>query len=195
MVLTSFAVSIFRCVRLMPATRGRASSSATARGSCAEPLADGAVLDRVGVALLARDRPGSRADDRVVDRLLEALLGVAVVGHHLGRPERVVLDLRAARDDVDLLRLDALDALDLVDVAADLDQSTGFCAVGELCVGDLVVPVAQLACAGHPQEKVGMADPPPVENGCLEDDVLAAAHRFDGPRCPLLVFDPRVAFD
>src|SRR6186997_3329019 len=128
------------------------------------------MLNGVGIALVFGDRPGSRANDRVIDRLFEALLGVAVVGHHLGRPEVVNADLRATRDDIDVLWRHALDALDLVDIAADLDESAGLGAAGELGVGDFVVVVlAKLSGPADPEQEVRMANPSTVEDRRLEN--------------------------
>jgi len=75
------------------------------------------------------------------ERVFEKPLGVAEIGHHLGRSERVLLRRGAARDDVDAFRLATLDAPDLLDVARDLDQRTGLRGVGKLRIGDLVVEV------------------------------------------------------
>ena len=48
---------------------------------------------------------------------------------------------------------------------------------GELGVGDLVAPVAEVARPLDPEEEVRVAAPPAVEEGRLEDHVATGAHR------------------
>ena len=180
-VATSSTRSSVRWAREMPATRGRASSwRHVSPAVVAVPLAHRAVRDRIGV--------GGFRVDVLRQRLLEALLGEAVVGHELGGPERMLFGLSAASDDVDALRPDALDALDLLDVARDLDQRARLRDVRELRVGDLVVMVLpERARVAHAQEEVGVADPAPVENRRLVDDVDALSHQAFRVRGALLV--------
>ena len=73
-----------------------------------------------------------------------------------------------------MLGLDALDAGDCVGVGAELEDGRGLHRAGELGVGHLVGPVAEVARAVDPLEEVGVARPAAVDEDGLVDDVGAA---------------------
>ena len=109
----------------------------------------------------------------------EALLDPAVVGIELREPEAVLL--ARAEDDVDALGLAALEASDLLAVEAELEEEVGLGAAGELRVGDLVAPGAEVGRAVvYAEEKVRVAGPAVVEEGALVDDLGAIAHGREG---------------
>ena len=90
--------------------------------------------------------------------------------------------LAVAGDDVQPLRLDPLEALEQGGVDAHLEDGAGLDRASELRVGDVVAPPTEggaRAIAALEQE-VRVAAPPAVEEGRLEDDVGAVAHRFEG---------------
>ncbi len=89
--------------------------------------------------------------------------------------------LAVAGDHVHLLGGDALEALDLLGVRAHLEEGGGLHPAGELGVGDLVGPGAEVrARALDLQEEVGVAAPATVEEGGLVDDVGAGLHGGEG---------------
>jgi hypothetical protein len=111
------------------------------------------------------------------DGLLELALGHPVVGHEVGDPERLDVAGLAPEVDVHALGEAALDARQLVDVRADLEEGARLRVAGELRVRDLVAPGPEGARgAGRldAEEEVGVAAPAAVEEGRLEDDVGAA---------------------
>ena len=95
--------------------------------------------------------------------------------------------LARAEDDVDPLGLAALEASDLLAVEAELEQEVGLGAPGELGVGDLVAPGAEVGRAVvYAEEEVGVAGPAVVEEGALVDDLGAVAHGREGGLCRCL---------
>ncbi len=78
-------------------------------------------------------------------------------------------------------RRDALEALDLLGVRAHLEEGGGLHPAGELGVGDLVGPGAEVrARALDLQEEVGVAAPAAVEERGLVDDVGTGPHGGEG---------------
>ena len=133
----------------------------------AVPAADLAVLHRIRI----RDR-GRRAAE---DPGLEARLDRPVVGRVVGDP--VGMADAVAGDDVHRLRRDALELLQAIRIRAHLEEGRRLDPPGELRVGDLVAPVAEIAGAVDSEEEVRVATPSAVEEGCLEDHVATGAHR------------------
>ena len=89
-----------------------------------------------------------------------------------------------AEDDVQVLRLPALDGRQLLDVGADLEDRRRLDVAGELGVRDLVVPRPERAVrlariVVSAEQEVRVAAPRPVEERRLVHDVRAAAHRRD----------------
>ena len=110
------------------------------RRAVRRPAADLAVLDGLRVG---GDRRVDRCRDRDrthPDRLLELGLDPAVVGHHLVHAVGCLLTGAAAEDDVQELRLAALDDRQLVHVGADLEDGARRHVPRQLRVGHLVVP-------------------------------------------------------
>ena len=92
--------------------------------------------------------------------------------------------LARAEDDVDALGLAALEASDLLAVEAELEEEVGLGAPGELRVGDLVAPGAEVGRAVvYAEEEVGVSGPAVVEEGALVDDLGAGAHGREGGLC------------
>ena len=131
------------------------------------PGADRAVIDGLGV--------GARYAGLEVGEQPPAQ--PAVVGRELGEAEAVLL--AGAEDDVDQLGLGALGAGEELAVETELEDEVGLRAAGELGVGDLVAPGAELGGALDPEEEVGVASQPVREEGRLEDHLGAGAHRLD----------------
>ena len=130
------------------------SSAIALRVAALGPAAERAVVDRVRVGVARRG--GDLGE--------EPLLDPAVVGVELREPEAVLL--AGAEDDVDPLGLAALEASDLLAVEAELEEEVGLGAAGELRVGDLVAPVAEVGRAVvDAEEEVGVAGPAVVEEG------------------------------
>src|SRR5690606_30828197 len=99
---------------------------------------------------------------RVADRRLgqggeEAGLGGAVVGGDVGQADG--LAVARAEDDVDALGCDALDALHLLGVVAQLQDSAGLHVAGQLGVLGLVAVGTEGAGPGDLGEEVGVAPP------------------------------------
>ena len=65
-------------------------------------------------------------------------------------------------------------------VEAELEDEVGLGAAGELGVGDLVAPVAEVGGALDPEEEVGVAAQAVREEGRLVDHLGAGAHRLLG---------------
>ncbi len=130
------SVSLRVWSRRMPETRERWSSARRRSLHDVGPAADAAVVDGIGIGGDAGCVVGA------VDELFEARLQRAVVGGVVGELEGV--RLAVAGDDVHLLRRDALQALDLFGVGAHLEEGGGLHPAGELGVGDLVGPCAEV---------------------------------------------------
>jgi hypothetical protein len=103
-------------------------------------------------------------------------LDPAVVGHEVRHLERLLLPLAAAEHEVQLLRLDALDPLELLHVRAHLEDRGRLGVARQLRIGDLVRPRTEVARRVDPEQEVGEAEPRPVEERCLVDDVRAVEH-------------------
>ncbi len=91
----------------------------------------------------------------------------------------------AAEDDVQELRLPALDRRQLLHVRADLQDRRRLDVACELGVGHLVVPRTERAVGlarrvVPAEQEVRMAAPGPVEEGGLVDDVRAGTHGIEG---------------
>ena len=86
--------------------------------------------------------------------------------------------LAVAGHDRDRLGRDALEACELVRVDAHLEDRGGLDALGELRVGDVVAPRAEVRRpVVAPEQEVRVAAPAAVEERGLEDDVRPGAHR------------------
>ena len=112
----------------------------------------------------------------------EARLRHPVVGHEVVDPKALDGAGTAAQDDVHPLRTDALETLELVDIAADLEDRARLHVAGELRVRDLVVvgtPGRSALGVVDPQQEVRVAPPRAVEERRLEDDVRAGGHGLD----------------
>ncbi len=112
----------------------------------------------------------------------EALLGGAVVRHVIVDPQRCLLASAATEHDLHVLRLHALDAGQLLDVAADLEHGTGLDVPRQLRVGDLIViwpPDRGSLRRLDPLQEVGVAEPSAIEKCGLEDDIGARCHGRD----------------
>ena len=113
---------------------------------------------------------------RLEHALLEAPLRGAVVGRVVRQPMRV--RRAVARDHRDGLGRDALEPLQEVGVDAHLDDRGGLHPACELGIRDVVAVVAEVRRPAVPaDEEVRVAAPATVEEGGLEDDVVAAPHR------------------
>ena len=142
------------------------------------PPADVTVLDRLRICGGGRVRRG----DRIGHRREEPVAHAAVVGH-------VVVDTQpfdgpgaAAQGDVQPLRADALDRLQLVDIRADLQDRAGLDVASQFRVGDLVVvwpPDRRPVGALDAKQEVGVASPGAVEERRLIDDVRTRSHGLD----------------
>ena len=99
------------------------------------PAADVAVLDGIGIGVRRRIRGG-----RLVRECREeSVPGAAVVRHVVIDAQALDRSGAATERDVEPLRPDALDPLELVDVRADLEDGARLHVAGQLRVGDLVV--------------------------------------------------------
>ena len=86
--------------------------------------------------------------------------------------------LTVAGHDRDRLGRDALEPCELVRVDAHLEDRGGLDALGELRVGDVVAPRAEVRRAVvAPEQEVRVPAPAAVEERALEDDVRPGAHR------------------
>ena len=158
------------CVRRIPATR--------LRWSTASQRASQIGLNSQIVAMRDRVRLGRR---RVGDELLEPRADAPVVRGELPRAERRLL--AGAEEDVDPLRLAALDPRELLVVVEELEDVRGLGRAGELRVERLVGAVRL------PQQEVGDAAPALAREDALVDHVrLARTDRVGGrPRGALVV--------
>ena len=137
------------------------------------PAADPAMVDRLRIRL--RPVLGRRREHP----LLEPLLGGPVVRGVVREPVRV--RRAVAGDHRDRLRRDALESLQEVGVDAHLDDGGGLHASGELGIGDVIAPRAEIRrSVVATQQEVRVTTPAAVEERRLEDDVLAPAHRGEG---------------
>src|SRR3990170_1940574 len=143
-----------------------------------EPGADAAVIHGIRISA-GRQGVAPRGCPVAEDDGFETALYHPVVGGVVVEPHRV--GRAVAGDDVDAFRRDALELRQPVRVDADLEQGAALDGARELRVGDLVAPGPQgRTGAVDLQQEVGVAQPAPVEEGGLEDDVGAVAHRLDG---------------
>ena len=136
-----------------------------------EPDTHPAMLDRVRIG---RRRVRSAGPE---DPLLVPPLGRAIERGEVVEPQGV--RDRVARHDMDPLRAPALECRQPLGIDTDLEQGGALDGAGELRVGDLVVPVAEIRRAVGPQQEVGMAAPAPIEERRLVDDVDASSHGID----------------
>ena len=136
------------------------------------PLAEPAVIDRLGVGL--RRRPGVR---------LETAPDGAVVRGVLDHTEaRACQAVAPVERQVHPRRLHALHPRQQVRVQQKLQQRLALGAAGQLGVEHLVRPAAQRARGAHPEQEVGVAAPAPilVLQAPLVDHVDPAPHRLRG---------------
>ena len=151
---------------------------AAALDALGRPAADVAVLDRLRIGRGRRIR-GRRL---VGHGREESVAGAPVVRHVVVDPQPLDGPGAATERDVQPLRSDALDPLELVDVRADLEDRARLDVAGELRVGDLVVvraPDRRPFRVVDAQQEVGVAAPGPVEERGLVDDVRPGGHRGD----------------
>ncbi len=140
------------------------------------PGADPAMVDRIRVG---RGQDAGLTDG---DPGVEPRPDVAEVGGEVGGPVRVALAV--AGDDDELLGLDPLELLEQGRVDAHLEDRAALDRTGELGVGDVVAPDTEDGARAirSLEQEVGVAAPATVEEGRLEDDVGAVAHRLEGLR-------------
>ena len=155
------------------------------------PATDVAVLDRLRVC--RRGRIGRRR--LVGERGQESVACAAVVGHVVVDTQPLDGPGTPAEGDVEPLRLHALDAFQLVDVGADLEDRARLHVARQLGVRDLVVvraPAGRAVGRVDAEQEVGVAAERPIEEGRLVDHVVrrraiasmvaAAAARSWSPR-------------
>ena len=142
------------------------------------------VAMRDGVRVGVQRRVGRQADSPLVGRSQEVRLHAAVVGHVVVDAEHDGLAGAPAERDVKALGLPALDAGQLVDVRADLDDGRRLDVPGELGVGHLVVPGTEGAVrlpwrVIDAKQEVRVTAPGPIEERRLVDDVRPVEHRAE----------------
>ena len=133
------------------------------------PAADRAVRDRlrVGVRAVRRDRRGSaRAPAGSRPRTRRG-------GTTRARPSPRMTWIRSGGSP-------PWTSCEQLAVEAELDQEVGLGAAGELGVGDLVAPVAEIRGPIDLEQEVGVAAQGRLEEGRLVDDLGAVAHGFAG---------------
>ena len=136
------------------------------------PAADGAVLDRLRVR--RRWRVGGHCGRRDIGPehcRLEARLGRSVVGEVVVDAQLGRLPRAPAEHDLHELRPNALDALELLDVGADLEHGAGLDVARQLRVGDLVVV--------RPPDRWTLARPPPAA-GSRHSRAIGRRRRWPG---------------
>ena len=160
--------------RRIPATIDR-WSSARRRGRCTS-----GTRSRPGSG-----RPGPDTCSRAIRRSGERPGRRTGLGQSGSRPRsrrvRWAMLGPVAGDHVEPLRGDALEALEQVRVDAHLQDRAALDRAGELRVADVVAPIAERRARAVRtlEQEVGMAAPATVEEGRLEDDVGAIAHRVE----------------
>ena len=144
------------------------------------PATDGAVLRRLGVRG-RRWRVSFR--QRRVRHREEGRLDHAVIGPVARGPERLRLPVATPQSHVHPFRVDALDGLQELVVHADLEQGRGLDLVRQLGVRDLVRPAQRRLRIIDAEQEVREAEPGPIEEAGLEDDVIAAQDGGARIRC------------
>jgi hypothetical protein len=114
-----------------------------------------------------------------VDHGLEPRLGCAVVPGHVRAA--VPVPLAVPGDDDQLPWPGALEPRHLLGVGRELDQSRRLGPSRQLGVGHVVGPRTERRGGVGPHQEVGVAPPPAVEEGGLEDDVDPGPHEGEGP--------------
>ncbi|MGC1851840.1 MAG: hypothetical protein WA687_05305 [Solirubrobacterales bacterium] len=130
------------------------------------PLAQLAVGDGIGVGPV----------EPVAESPHVELFHPSEVGAEVGVRKRSAFAI--AEDYVDVIGLASLDRLDQVGVEAELDYEIGLQRTGELGVGRLIAPVAELRWRLDALEEVDIAHPVAVDECRLVDDGGAILHRL-----------------
>ena len=110
-----------------------------------------------------------------LDRLLQAGPGAPRVGRDVVQPPGTLHPVAGHHGEP--LRRDALEHGQPLGVGRHLQQRRHLEPAGQLGVGDVVGPVAEVAGPVGAQQEVGLAAPPAVEERRLVDHVDARAHR------------------
>ena len=136
----------------------------------AKPVADLAVIDRIGIVgrrhliVVERHRRQHSATNAPEIRrvVVNAIRVLSLRRHH-----------------VELLGPSALRRGEHLRVQPELEDRPRACLARELGVGNLVRPAPQHARFIDPKHHIGLAEPAPVAQGTLHDDIRSGAYRLD----------------
>src|SRR3990172_8858804 len=109
-----------------------------------------------------------------------------VVRLELGDAEPLPWKTVARFHHVHVLWRSALEIRYQVRIETELENRSATRVLGELGVGHLVRPAAEVARVFDPKQQVGAAMPAAPAQLCLDDDIYAVADRLKGSRCSRL---------